>query len=136
MNEAPNGIGSFALSDRLANASPDGAQKLAAAGGIIGALAASSCCILPLVLFSLGISGAWIGIFTQLAPYQPYFIAATLAFIATGFWLVYRGSKVACADRETCAHPLSNRLVKITLIAATVITGRHDGQSNGRSTVR
>ena len=121
MNEAPNGIGSFALSDRPANASPDGAQKLAAAGGIIGALAASSCCILPLVLFSLGISGAWIGIFTQLAPYQPYFIAATLVFIATGFWLVYRGSKVACADRETCAHPLSNRLVKITLIAATVI---------------
>jgi len=94
---------------------------LAAAGGIIGALAASSCCILPIVLFSLGISGAWIGIFTQLAPYQPYFIAATLVFIATGFWLVYRGSKVACADRETCAHPLSNRLVKITLIAATVI---------------
>ena len=28
--------------------------------------AASSCCILPLVLFSLGVSGAWIGNFTQL----------------------------------------------------------------------
>lgn len=28
-----------------------------AAGGILGAIAASSCCILPLVLFSLGISG-------------------------------------------------------------------------------
>ncbi len=36
-------------------------QRLVAAGGILGALAASSCCILPLVLFSLGISGAWIG---------------------------------------------------------------------------
>ena len=33
----------------------------AAAGGILGALAASSCCILPLALFMLGISGAWIG---------------------------------------------------------------------------
>ena len=32
-----------------------------AAGGLIGALAASSCCILPLVLFALGVSGAWIG---------------------------------------------------------------------------
>ncbi|CCE10378.1 Mercuric transport protein (Mercury ion transport protein) (fragment) [Bradyrhizobium sp. STM 3843] len=41
---------------------------LMAAGGLLGALAASSCCILPVVLFSLGISGAWIGNFTQLSP--------------------------------------------------------------------
>jgi mercuric ion transport protein len=40
---------------------------LMAAGGLLGALAASSCCILPLVLFGLGVSGAWIGNFTQLA---------------------------------------------------------------------
>lgn len=33
-------------------------QMLMAAGGLLGALAASSCCILPVVLFSLGISGA------------------------------------------------------------------------------
>jgi mercuric ion transport protein len=45
-----------------------------AAGGMLGALAASSCCILPLVLFSLGVCGAWIGNFTRLAPYQAYFI--------------------------------------------------------------
>ena len=49
-------------------------QKLVAAGGILGAIAASSCCIAPLVLFSLGISGAWIGNLTALAPYQPYFV--------------------------------------------------------------
>src|SRR5262249_51569837 len=36
-------------------------QRLMAAVGLVGALAASSCCILPLVLFSLGVSGAWIG---------------------------------------------------------------------------
>ena len=96
-------------------------QKLAAMGGIIGALAASSCCILPVVLFSLGIGGAWVSTFTQLAPYQPYFIAATLAFIGTGYWLVYRSSKVACAAGEACARPIPNRLVKIALIAATVI---------------
>jgi mercuric ion transport protein len=61
-------------------------QTLLTAGGILGALAASSCCILPVVLFSLGVSGAWIGNFTQLAPYQPYFIAATLLCLsaATG----------------------------------------------------
>jgi mercuric ion transport protein len=60
-------------------------QGLMAAGGLIGALAASSCCILPLVLFGLGVSGAWIGNLTQLAPYQPCLIAATIAFLGCGY---------------------------------------------------
>jgi mercuric ion transport protein len=60
------------------------AQKFLAAGGVIGALAASSCCIVPLVLFGLGVSGAWIANLTQLAPYQPYFIVATVACLAGG----------------------------------------------------
>ena len=92
-----------------------------AVGGLLGALAASSCCILPLVLFSLGVSGAWIGNFTRLAPYQPYFIAATLGFIGYGYWLVYQSSKLACADGAACARPLSNRLVKTGLILATIL---------------
>ena len=71
-------------------------QRLMAAGGLFGALAASSCCILPLALFGLGVSGAWIGNFTQLAPYQPYFVATTLCFLGYGYWLVYRSSKPAC----------------------------------------
>src|SRR5216683_3988898 len=94
-------------------------QVLITAGGILGALAASSCCILPLVLFSIGVSGAWIGNFTQLAPYQPYFIAATIACLGYGYWLVYRSSEVACGDGEACATPLSNRLVKGGLIVGT-----------------
>jgi mercuric ion transport protein len=94
---------------------------LMAAGGLLGALAASSCCILPVVLFSLGISGAWIGNFTQLAPYQPYFLAATAVFLGTGYWLVHRASNRACVEDEACAHPLPNRLVKITLVTATVL---------------
>src|SRR5947209_4481700 len=89
---------------------------LIAAGGLLGALAASSCCVLPLVLFSLGVSGAWMGNFTQLAPYQPYFLAATLAFLGYGYWLVYRSSQAACAEGEACAKPLPNRFVKIGLI--------------------
>ena len=109
------------MGDQTDSTSLDRGQKLAAMGGVIGALAASTCCILPMMLFSLGIGGAWIGNFTQLSPYQPYFIAATLAFISTGYWLSYRSSKAACAAGEACARPLPNRLVKIALIAATVI---------------
>jgi mercuric ion transport protein len=92
-----------------------------AAGGLLGALAASSCCILPLALFGLGVSGAWIGNFTRLAPYQPCFIAATLAFLGYGYWLVYRSSARACDDGEVCARPLPNRIVKTSLILATIL---------------
>src|SRR5215204_6458498 len=94
-------------------------QSIMAAGGLLGALAASSCCIFPLVLFGLGVSGAWIGNFTRLAPYQPFFIAATLAFLGYGYWLVYRSSMRACADGEACALP--NRIVKTSLILATIL---------------
>jgi mercuric ion transport protein len=96
---------------------PSGAQ-FSAVGGLLGALAASSCCILPLVLFSLGVSGAWIGHLTRLAPYQPYILAATLACLGYGYWRVYRAA--SCAKGEACA-PLPNRFVKVGLIVATVL---------------
>ncbi|MBN9602613.1 MAG: mercury transporter MerT [Afipia felis] len=94
-------------------------QGLMAAGGLLGALAASSCCILPLAMFGLGVSGAWISNFTQLAPYQPYFIAATLMFLAYGYWLVY--GRGACSDEDVCARPLPKRIVKASLILATFL---------------
>lgn len=96
-------------------------QGLTAAASLVGALAASSCCILPLALFALGVGGAWIANLTRLAPYQPYFIAATTAFLGIGYWQVRRSSKLACAGGRACAHPLPNRAVKASLIAATML---------------
>src|SRR5262249_56883372 len=96
-------------------------QGLVAVGGLLGALVASSCCLLPLVLFGLGVSGAWIGSLTRLAPYQPFFIAATIACLGYGYWLVYRSSKVACAGGEACARPLSNWLLQLGLLLGAVL---------------
>ena len=96
-------------------------QRLMAAGGLLGAIAASSCCILPLVLFGLGVSGAWIGNLTRLAPYQPCFFAATLGFLGAGYWLMHRESKRVCAQGEACARPVPNRLVKTAFVVATVL---------------
>ena len=95
--------------------------QILAFGGLFGALTASSCCILPVVLFSLGIGGAWIANFTQLARYQPIFIAATVGLLGAGYWLVYRASRQACTEDRACARPLPNRLVMVVLVAATVI---------------
>ncbi len=95
--------------------------KLAAAGGLLGALAASACCIVPLLLFSLGIGGAWIGRLGALQPYQPLFIAFSLGLVGYGYWLVYRKAKQACVDNQACARPLPNQLVKGTLWGATIL---------------
>ncbi len=100
----------------------DGGRKgLIAAGGVISAVLASTCCIAPLLLITLGVSGAWIGNLTVLAPYQGYFIAATLVFLAAGFWYVYWKPKKACEDGSYCASPISDRVTKIALWFATAL---------------
>ncbi len=63
---------------------------LLTAGGLLGGLAAMSCCVLPLALFGVGVGGAWIGNLTVLVPYQPWIAGATLAILGAGFWTQYR----------------------------------------------
>jgi mercuric ion transport protein len=99
---------------------PNTGNSLLAAGGIVAALGASTCCILPLVLFTLGVSGAWIGNLTALATYQPFFVAAAVGFIALGFLRVYRRQPVACAEGY-CARPASFRVAKIGLFTAAFL---------------
>ncbi len=94
---------------------------MTALGGLFGALLASTCCLGPLVLLSLGISGAWISNLTALAPYQPYFVALTLIFLAGGFYLVYGKPKADCAEGSYCATKASDRIVKAALWAATAL---------------
>lgn len=94
--------------------------RLAAAGGLLGAFASASCCVVPLVLFSVGATGAWIGNLTMLAPYQPYVIAVTLVMLSVGFVMVYRKPAVS-ADEASCARPAVGRLTKPALWAATAL---------------
>jgi mercuric ion transport protein len=96
-------------------------QTWLAAGGVVGALASSSCCILPLALFSLGASGAWLGNLSALSPYQPVFITITLGFLGAGFWVAYRRPRAACDEPATCARPASGRIVKLALWTAILL---------------
>ncbi len=92
-----------------------------AAGGVMVAVLASSCCLAPLVLLSLGVSGAWIGNLTALEPFKPYFAAVTLVFIALGFWHVYFRTAPECVDGSYCARPRSSIITKSALWIATVL---------------
>ena len=91
-------------------------------GGILAALAAASCCVLPFALFVAGVSGAWIANLTALKPYQPIFVGLTLACLGAGFYAVYRNPRVAeCAEGSYCANPTSDRIAKIGLWVASVL---------------
>jgi len=96
-------------------------QRLVAVGSILGAFAASSCCVIPLILFSLGVSGAWIGNLTALAPYKPIFVAGTAAVLGYGYYLVYWKPTQVCADGAVCARRIPSRIVQVALWIATLL---------------
>lgn len=104
-----------------AEKSEDDRKRWYAAGGLIGAVLASSCCIAPLILLTLGVSGAWIGNLTALEPYKPYFAAVALVFIGLGFHQVYVKPKKACADGSYCARPGSSIITKSALWIGTAL---------------
>lgn len=73
------------------------------AGGV-AAILASTCCLGPLVLLMLGVSGAWIGNLTALEPYRPVFIGAAVVALFVASRHIFRPA-VACALGEVCAVP-------------------------------
>ena len=96
-------------------------QGLLATGGVLGAVAASSCCLVPLLLLSAGASGAWIGNLTAMMPYQWIFILITVGFLATGFTMVRRRARAEACGEAVCASPASRRFVKSALWGASAL---------------
>jgi mercuric ion transport protein len=74
-----------------------------AAGGL-AAILASTCCLGPLVLVTLGFSGAWIGNLTALEPYRPIFIGLALVALFFAWRRIFRPVE-ACKPGEICAVP-------------------------------
>lgn len=92
-----------------------------ASAALIGAGLASACCVVPLVLVTLGISGAWIANLTALEPYKPYVATVTLVLLGYGFWHVYFKPKPVYEDGSYCARPQSGRLTKTLLWLGLII---------------
>jgi mercuric ion transport protein len=72
--------------------------------GVLAAIVGSLCCVAPLLLLTLGISGAWISRLTALEPYRPIFIGVMLAFVGLAFRRLYI-TPAQCAPEEACANP-------------------------------
>ena len=108
----------MAIASKRSAAQP--ATRLLSLAGIATALGAASCCVIPFLLFAVGVSGAWIGNLTALEPYQPVFAAASLCFIGWGAWRLHRKAKIAC-EEGYCATAHSDRIARIGLWTAAVL---------------
>lgn len=87
---------------------------------LLAAIGASVCCVVPLVLVLLGISGAWIAQLTALDPWRPWFIAATLLCLGLAFGTLY-GPSSHCGTDGVCVDPLVLRRRRRWLWLATVL---------------
>ncbi len=90
--------------------------------GFVSAILASTCCLGPLVLITLGFSGAWIGNLTALEPYRPIFIGAAVVALFLAGQRIWAKPPV-CEPGQVCAVPPVRRGYKLLfgIVVALVI---------------
>lgn len=108
----------------------DQVKKLAGTGTLLlslftgaGALAASSCCALPLALSLAGFGGAWIGGLSGLVFYRPWFMVAAGLALAAGWTVALRRNRAGCTAEHLCARPARNWLTFGALGLSTLLVG-------------
>lgn len=95
-----------------------GLMVLAVASSII----ASTCCVLPLVLVLVGITGAWMVNLTSLRPITPFFTAMAIGTLLWAGVLVFRPSH-ACTTGEGPACETARPITKVIYLACAVFIG-------------
>ena len=92
------------------------------AGSLFAALGVcAACCLLPFVLISLGVAGAWVGTLDSLARYKWPFIALAAVLLGYGFYITYWRPKRQCAAGAHCTTRATGRSVRVGLWIATVL---------------
>lgn len=76
--------------------------------GALAAIGASVCCVGPLVLLMMGIGGVWVANLAAVEPMRPFFVGATLLFVALAFRRLYLVPQV-CTPGTLCADPRTLR---------------------------
>jgi len=87
-------------------------EKASLIGGALAAIVASVCCLGPLVLVTVGISGAWISNLVAFEPYRPYAIGVALVCMVFAYRKIYAPASEACEPGTVCAVPQTRRIYK------------------------
>lgn len=91
-------------------------------GGAVATIAASACCLGPLILVSLGIGGAWISNLTMLEPYRPIFMGVALICMAFAYRKIYWTQPAnLCVPKTLCANPQINKKYRIIFWLVSVL---------------
>lgn len=88
----------------------------------LAAIRASACCLVPLVLVSIGLGGAWVANNLQaIGPFfRPVLIGAVLVALFFAWRRIYRPA-AGCKPGEVCALPQTRRFYKgIFWVVATL----------------
>jgi mercuric ion transport protein len=70
---------------------------------VLASLLASTCCVLPLALVLVGLTGAWMSTLAALKPVTPYAIAVTAGALGWAGWLLFRPAQACSTDDGACA---------------------------------
>ena len=87
--------------------------------GALATLLASVCCLGPLVLLMVGISGAWIGRLAALGPYQPLFIAAACVALYFAWRRIWQPA--SCEPGLVCATPAAKLAYKVLFAVVALV---------------
>ena len=90
-------------------------KHLAVGGAVAAAIAASLCCVGPVLFAALGL-GAF-GAVSLFAAARPYLLAGAVLLLAVGFYWTYFRRQAA---GEACATKLVNRIGRVGLWIATI----------------
>jgi mercuric ion transport protein len=101
----------------------DTGALLLAAGGLVAAFGAASCCGLPLLLGSLGLSSAWlVAVAWIAAPHRlALLIAAVICLVGAGGWFIGRRRAAACTPGAACGRPATTALLTCVLSLGAVL---------------
>jgi mercuric ion transport protein len=95
------------------------AQSATLAGSLVSGVLSSACCLGPLVLSLLGVSGAAFA--QRFEPFRPYLLLLTYGLLGGAFYLTYRPGQADCTPGESCEMPRASRVGRIMLWVSTVI---------------
>lgn len=121
MDKIGQAAGRSKAADRQPARAVAGQTGLLAGASLASSALASACCIVPLVLFSLGIGGAWIANLTALAPYKPLFALIAGGLILSGFISMHRRRRRSCDVSGYCATALAMRITTAALWFSTLL---------------
>ncbi len=90
---------------------------------VAAAVAASVCCLGPVVLLALGISGAWIGSLSALEPVRPLFVLLTGGFLGYAYARIFGDGAAAeaCDANGVCARPGYRTFQRVAFWAVTAV---------------